>query len=309
MPLAIASVEHPMERRCTRPIRLGVVSFVNALPLIDGLENLRDIELCQSVPSQLVDRLVGRKVDVALCSSIDFHRSTAPLQILPVGLLGCDGPTLTVRLYSAVPIGQLRRVHCDIDSHTSVALLRILLREIYRIEPEFIDFNTRQFAAEDRNVADGHGDTWPQAMLLIGDKVVTNSPPAGSYPHQLDLGATWVAHTGLPFVFALWMARRDADTAMLATAAAVLDRQRRHNLERIDWMIHHRARARGWPADVASDYLKQHIAYEVTEKRLAGLNAFFEKACQHGLIEGGLKAWRLEELIRRESLSTPHAAC
>ena len=44
------------------------------------------------------------------------------------------------------------------------------------------------------------GEGKPQAMLLIGDKVVTASPPATDYPHQLDLGEAWKTLTGLPFV-------------------------------------------------------------------------------------------------------------
>jgi chorismate dehydratase len=262
----------------TRPVRIGVASFVNTLPLIDGLEKLRDVELRHSVPSLLLDQLVSGEVDVALCSSIDYQRSPIPLMILPCGLLGCDGPTLTVRLYSTQPIETLTRVFCDTDSHTSVALLRILLKELHGIEPELIDYDAREHVAHNKPLA------WPEAMLLIGDKVVTDSPPAVRYPHQMDLGDAWVRHTGLPFVFALWMAKQDADDSLIETAARVLDYQRRHNLERIDSMIHHRAKPRNWPGDLASAYLKQHITYELNDNRRAGLELFYDKALQHGLI-------------------------
>ncbi len=261
-----------------RPIRLGVVSFLNTLPLIDGLERLTDVVLLQSVPSLLLDQLTSGAVDVALCSSIDYQRSPDPLAILPAGLLGCDGPTLTVRLYSAHPIKEIRRVYCDTDSHTSIALLRILLKEVHGIEPELIDYDAREHVAGNKPI------DWPETMLLIGDKVVTDSPPAVRYPHQLDLGAEWVRYTGLPFVFALWMARQDADREAMCAANAILDHQRRHNLQRIDLMIHHKAGPRKWPNDLARDYLKQHIAYEFTERRRAGLELFFEKAHVHGLI-------------------------
>jgi len=81
------------------------------------------------------------------------------------------------------------------------------------------------------------------------------------------------------------MARADADPAIVRSAANILDHQRRHNLERIDWMIHHHAKPRRWPGDLAQDYLKSHIAYEFTDARRAGLELFFEKAHAHGLIE------------------------
>ena len=268
----------PRQSLRTRPVRLGVVSFVNTLPLIDGLDRLVDVELRHSVPSLLLDQLIAGEVDVALCSSIDYHRSPTPLVVLPQGMLGCDGATLTVRLYSTLPIESISRVFCDTDSHTSIALLRILLKELHGLEPEFIEYDAREHVAANKPL------DWPEAMLLIGDKVVTDSPPAVRYPHQMDLGAAWKALTGLPFVFALWMAKADADPAILRAASMILDHQRRHNLERIDGMIHRQAVPRGWPADLAADYLKGHIAYELSDECIAGVEMFFAKAWQHGLI-------------------------
>ena len=263
-----------------RPVRLGAVSFVNTLPLIDGLENLADLELHYGVPSTLLDTLLDDEVDLALCSSIDYQRSRTPLVIVPCGLLGCDGPTLTVRLYCTGPIDRVTEVHCDTDSHTSVALLQILLRELHGIAPELVAFDARP-----RGPHDPPRD-WPPALLLIGDKVVTDSPPSARYPHQLDLGAAWVELTGLPFVFALWLARRDADPAVVAVAANVLDRQRRYNRERLDLIIERKARPRGWPVALAASYLKGKLAFEFTDARRRGLELFFDKACEHGLVDG-----------------------
>lgn len=263
----------------TRPIRLGCVSFVNTLPLIDGLEHLPELDLRFSVPSLLLDQLLRDEVDVALSSSIDYQRSGEPLTILPAGLLGCNGPTLTVRLYSTVPIERITRVYCDTDSHTSIALMRILLREMHELDPELIDYDAREHVANNRPI------DWPETVLLIGDKVVTDSPPAVRYPHQLDLGAAWRNHTGLPFVFALWMAKRSFDPERIALAGAILDRQRRHNVERIDRIITSRAVQRKWPADLAGKYLKQRLSFDFTPDRIEAIETFFDKANEHGLID------------------------
>ena len=260
------------------PIRIGVVSFLNTLPLIDGLQNLSDLELRYTVPSLLLDLLLQDEVDLALCSSIDYQRSEAPLVVVPAGLLGCDGSTLTVRLYSARPLDQIGEVHCDTNSHTSIVLMQILLKERYGVEPRLIEFDAREHVADNKPI------DWPQAMLLIGDKVVTDSPPAIRYPHQLDLGAAWVKHTGCPFVFALWLAKRHAEGDLIATAAAILDRQRRRNAHRLDLIVHRRARPRGWPVDLAGGYLKQKLAFGFTDARRRGLELFFDKACEHGLV-------------------------
>ena len=265
----------------SRPIRLGVVSFVNTLPLIEGLERLRDVELRYSVPSLLIDQLTAGEIDMGLCSSIDYQRSAVPLVLVPVGLLGCDGPTLTVRLYSTQPLDRLRRVYCDTDSHTSIVLMRVLLKELYGLAPELIDYDAREHVAENRPIE------CPEAMLLIGDKVVTDSPLAVRYPHQLDLGAAWAQLTGMPFVFAVWLARRPGsaeETARIETAAAVLDRQRRYNRTRLDHIIHHRARPRNWPRDLIGTYLKSHVVFEFTRRRLDALELFYDKAYEHGLI-------------------------
>jgi len=260
-------------------IRLGVVSFLNTFPLIDGLDGLVDFDLRHSVPSVLIDQLLGDEVDLALCSSIDYQQSPEPLVVVPAGILGCDGPTLTVRLYATRPIHQLQRVHCDTDSHTSVVLMRILLRELFEIDPEIVPYDAREHVAENRPIE------WPDAMLLIGDKVVTDSPPAVRYPHQLDLGAAWANATGLPFIFATWMAKRSASSERLTAAAMALDRQRRYNRLHLSRLIHQRAVPRGWPIDLAEKYLGELLAYEWTEERRRGLEQFFDKAAAHGFVQ------------------------
>jgi chorismate dehydratase len=141
-----------------------------------------------------------------------------------------------------------------------------------------IDYVAREHVARNKPV------NWPETVLLIGDKVVTNATPAIRYPHQMDLGAAWAELTGLPFVFALWMAKASASPETLATAAMILDHQRRHNTERVDGMIHRHAKPRQWPGDLAAEYLKEKIAYEFTPYRRAGLELFFDKAKSHGLV-------------------------
>jgi chorismate dehydratase len=262
----------------TDPIRIGVVSFLNTLPLIDGLDVLENVELRHTVPSLLIDQLLEGAVELALCSTIDYQRAEEDLVIVPVGLLGCGGATLTVRLYSSVPVDRIERVYCDTDSHTSVALMQIILRERYGVQPDLVEYDAREHVAENRPL------DWPGTVLLIGDKVVTDSPPAVRYPHQLDLGAEWADHTGHPFVFAAWMARADADSARIASAAAVLDRQRRANRLRLDSIVHDRAVPRGWPEDLARTYITRRIAYAWERRHEAGLELFFEKAHACGLV-------------------------
>jgi len=261
------------------PLRVGVVSYLNTLPLIDGLDDLSGFSLRHSVPSLLVDLLVEREVEVALCSSIDSMRASVPLQLVPAGMLGCRGATMTVRLYSAVPPDRISAVHADTDSHTSVALLQVLLAERHGVRPEFIPFDARESTAENRLVEH------PESVLLIGDKVVTTAPTALRYPHQIDLGAEWFEMTGLPFVFAVWMARTDADPRRVGDIAMILDRQRRHNRERIGAMVRRRAMPRGWPEDLAREYLTRCLRYDFDDEAQRGMALFLAKSKELGLID------------------------
>ena len=96
------------------------------------------IDLQLDVPSRLLGGLEDGRFDVALLPVIDYQRLPG-LRVLTAGGIGCDGPTLTVRLFSRAPIDQTRLLACDTDSHTSVALARVILAERFGLQPEFVD--------------------------------------------------------------------------------------------------------------------------------------------------------------------------
>ena len=117
----------PAQAAAAAVTRLGVVRYLNTRPLIAGLEHLQGLRLRGEVPADLIGTLERGETDAALCSSIDFQRSETDLVILPVGLLGCDGPTMTVKIFSRVPLDRLDRLHADADSHTSRVLAQLVL--------------------------------------------------------------------------------------------------------------------------------------------------------------------------------------
>ena len=261
----------------TRSVRrIGCVSFLNAKPLIDGLDGRRDPLVKFDVPSGLLADLEAGHVDIALCPVIDLQRSAMPLEIIPAGGIGCDGPTLTVRIFSKVPTHQISEVYADTDSHTSVALMRVLLAELFNLKPTIIHYDARERVAEHRVVTD------PTTMLLIGDKVVTSAPSAEKYPFQTDLGEAWQKLTGMPFVFAVWMTRRDSHLGDLAT---LLDATRRFNETQIDSIVDRYAGRLGWPRELAVQYLGHWLKYGIGPRELAAIRLFFEKCRQHGVIE------------------------
>lgn len=254
--------------------RVGCVSYLNAKPLIAGLDDEPGISVRTDVPARLLSDLESGEVDVALCPVIDFFASEQELALVPVGAIGCEGPTLTVRIYSQVPIGQIATLHADTDSHTSVALTRVLLAKLFDIRPRLVAYNAREQTAE------GRIDTSPQTMLLIGDKVVTGSPLAVKYPYQLDLGEGWYELTGLPFVFAMWMTRAGTDLGDLPRRlAARLDA----NLPQRLLIAERYAQLHGWPSDLAEHYLIDVLRYRVGERELEAVARFGELAHELGI--------------------------
>lgn len=280
-------------------VRIGCVQYLNTLPLIEGLRSWRDAELVAAVPSKLIDLLLGREVDVALCSVIDAARrpsgSELPVTLLPAGMIGSDGPTFTVRLFSSKPIAELDTIAVDTDSHTSVALLQVLMHRLHAKRIRVVDFDARErvlLGSPPSGRPELGSPGWPEAVLLIGDKVVTDAPPADLYPHQLDLGAAWKQLTGLPFVYAVWMCRAgDEATAEVRAAWMMLDRTRRHNATRLDWIVASRAADKHWPADQARTYLGDYLHYEIGEAERESVAKFLRFAAELGLCSPASPRW------------------
>jgi chorismate dehydratase len=253
-----------------RRLRVGCVSYLNAKPLIHGLENDRDVDLKLAVPARLLAGLQSSEFDVALLPVIDYQR-LGDARIVPVGGIGCDGPTLTVRIFSRKPIEQIQELACDSESHTSVALARIVLARRYGIRPEFRDLSP-QLTGTDK--------TGTGAVLLIGDKVVCDEPPGMAY--QLDLGEAWKQLTGMPFVFAIWITRAGVRLGDLPDR---LRKARELGMANLPAIIRRDAVPRGWPADLAMKYLSEHLKFEVGERELEAVRLFHRLAREDGLIE------------------------
>ncbi|UYV12965.1 MAG: menaquinone biosynthesis protein [Phycisphaera sp.] len=271
------------------PIRVACVRYLNTAPLVEGLDKLEGLTLIPAVPADIAPMVRSGKAEIGLASVIDAV-GDPELAILPAGMIGSDGPTLTVRLFSSVPLANITAVCADADSHTSIALASVLLAEQFGVSPKFVPFNALERVALGGETVEQDADGWPATLLLIGDKVVTHSPPAVRYPHQLDLGEAWKTLTGLPFVYAAWTCRADAiDTdegqRRMALASAMLDRQRRHNATRLDWLVQHWAPKARWPVDLAQRYIGELLRYDLGERERESVGKFFELCTKHGITE------------------------
>ncbi len=183
-----------------RPIRIGAVSFLNARPLVFGLQeglNPGNLELSFDTPSDLADRMEAGDLDIALLPSIELARIPG-LEVVPGLSISCDGPSRSVLMVSKAPVEKIRTVALDPESRTSNALVQVLFATVWNRKPTFL--TGRRNLEEALEVAD--------ATVRIGDKALFEPLPEGFCSY--DLSGVWTERTGLPFVFAVWACRPGA---------------------------------------------------------------------------------------------------
>lgn len=194
-----------MDNSRTRP-RVGHIQFLNCLPLYWGLARtgtLLDFELTKDTPEKLSEKLVQGDLDIGPITLVEFLKHADELVAFPDIAVGCDGPVMSCVIVSQVPLDRLdgARVALGSTSRTSVRLAQLLLAEQVGVRPSYYacppDLPLMMQEAE--------------AAVLIGDAALRanlhEGPKFGLDVH--DLGSMWKAWTGLPFVFAVWAARRE----------------------------------------------------------------------------------------------------
>jgi chorismate dehydratase len=252
---------------------LGVVSYLNGLPLYRTLEvdHPEQFTCIIKPPSQLVPMLHAGEVDTAQIPIVGYLRGVGEA-LVPECAIACDGAVRSVKLFSRVPLGQVKRVAVDVSSNTSVALLRIVLADRYGLKPEFTDHKPSLEEMLAQN----------DAALIIGDSCLEQEPM--NVAVTLDLGAEWKALTGLPFVFAAWVTRRGLPNA--AELASALIEAKREGLKRIDWIAQTARDGTALSVDEIKRYLTENVVFDFTPRHLQGLREFARRCRNHGLVEG-----------------------
>ena len=252
--------------------RLGAVSYLNARPLTAGLEDMpHAFEIAHALPSQCAAELHAGRIDLGLIPSIEYARGPEPYCMVPGVAIATRGPVLTVRLFWRGEFSDVRRVALDTSSRTSAVLLRVLMRERFGMEPEFVA------ARPDLQEMLARAD----AALLIGDAVF-GAEDTGC--ESLDLGEEWVRFTGHPFVFAFWAGRPEA---LCPPQVDQLVQARDRGLAGVSGIARAFSEVRKdaeFSAEFYERYLTEHICFELGETELTGLRAFYRLAHRHGLI-------------------------
>lgn len=282
-------------------MRVGRIAYINCYPVYGAIDRgivPLSAELVTGVPTALNREMAAGTLDVSVISAVEYARDATKYLLLPDLSICSDGPVRSVVLFSKRPASELhgRRVLVSRSSMTSVALLELLFENVWDAKPAFIPSN-----AELTDVA-RFNEEEHDARLVIGDAAlhlwsrIRNPelyPPSenlSQYRYAYDLGGEWKSWTGLPFVFAVWVAQRTAPVAEALAVHANLIASRNWGLEHLETLANQAAIATGVHKTVCLEYLSG-LDYGLSYQHLAGLTEFFRRLVAAGKVPNGSLAF------------------
>ncbi len=277
---------------------IGAVSYLNTKPLIDtlvtGIGSADDLVL--DLPSKLAFRLANSDLDIALIPVVEFFRGPQgeqfcetspnvmqagqiklaenPYRILSNAMIGCKGIVRSVRLFFRTEPHLVRTMAVDEGSKTSIALSKVLLAEIYGLQPETIPLPMS--CDPDHIEAD--------AVLVIGDRAM-HPGRHKSFTSDWDLGQKWFEHTGLPFVFAMWVGRADYNTdCNTGDWRYRFETARDEGVAKLSELSDRYASSYQLTHADCMEYLGSNLRFKMTSEDLLGLKTFHAKAVRWDLV-------------------------
>ena len=242
-------------------IRISAISYLNSLPFAWCLEHSRivdEIELSYDIPSQCADKLLSNKADIGLIPIVETLRMPEH-HIVSDLCIGADNAIRTVVLSSETPLSDISTVYLDSHSRTSIVLAKILAKHYWKIDPEW-----KHFSGDISN----YPRTGHSAAVIIGDKAF-----GVQSPYIYDLAVEWRKFTGLPFVFACWVANKPIDEGFISRFNAAMAGLA-SNMNAI--VEYYKDRT---PAGVdLLEYWTNNVSYPLTEDKRKGLELFLRYA-------------------------------
>jgi chorismate dehydratase len=242
-------------------LKISAVSYLNTIPFVHGLkqsELIKIIDLQLDYPSICAEKLINGIVDLALVP-VAVIPKLKEAHIISDYCIGANGAVDTVCLYSGVPIEEIESIALDYQSRTSVALLKILLNEYWQLNPELKKANV----GFEENIKGNH------AALVIGDRAFALNT---KYAYIYDLSAIWKKMTGLPFVFAAWVANKKLPQDFIVSFNKALEK----GLSNIDKAL--ALEGNSYPnCKNPEDYLNNKISYNLDVEKQKGMELFLRK--------------------------------
>jgi chorismate dehydratase len=271
-------------------LKIGRIPYANLFPVFHYLDNHCDhseYTFVKGVPSTLNRMLRAGELDISPSSSIEFLKNKNRYRILPWHSISSTGQIKSILLFSTVPLNELggKTIAVTSDSDTSVAMLKIILREFCSLECKFKKTDLRSV----KNILSS-----ASAVLHIGDTAMHEAQKlsaAGQQPPALftyDLGELWYKYTGLPFVYALWVVRKkalDEKTNLIKKLSSDLINAKKY-ADRKFSLIAKEAPQNKWIGEKDLVHYWNIISYDFTDKHLEGLRLFEKYALKKVVIPG-----------------------
>lgn len=247
----------PKEKVASTKTRVVAVSYLNTKPLLYGLlrsDLTEELEMDLAVPSECARQLLEGEADLALVP-VAIIPELPEAHVISDYCIGTDGAVATVCIYGDVPLNEMTSIYLDHHSRTSVMLTRLLLEEFWQHNPTLLP--------AEAGYIDRIGGT--VGGLVIGDRTIGLDK---RFKYVYDLGAAWKDHTGLPFVFAAWVATKQPSTAFTQRFNAALAQGMAH-LPELQLLL-----PSPHPDFSLEEYFTRHIDYDFNEGKREALERF-----------------------------------
>ncbi|NAZ07073.1 MAG: hypothetical protein GU344_03840 [Thermocrinis sp.] len=239
--------------------KVGKVSYLNTVPLFYRFEDPK-IELVEGEPSYLVSLLKDGKIHAGIVSSVEYLFNRSQYRVVPRLCIASKQRVCSVLLFSKRPVLEIKSVYLTPASLTSKILCKHLLEDVYKLKPEYV---------ESRESAD--------ALLLIGDDALYEKR-LGKFEYVYDLAEEWHKVYSLPFVFALFLVRKDADPSLDRLIEELALRSIKAFYEDF---AQGRVEVEDFSRDELKDYFYHCIDYFLDEEKERSLEIFGSLAYNH----------------------------
>ncbi|PSL27648.1 menaquinone biosynthetic enzyme MqnA/MqnD family protein [Chitinophaga ginsengisoli] len=238
-----------------RKVKVAAVSYLNTRPLLYGFRDhpvMKMLELSVDYPAKIAQQLIDGEVDVALVP-VAIIPKLKEYHIISDYCIGAEGPVASVCLFSDVPLNEIKRIYLDYQSRTSVALLKVLVREHWKLDAELIE-TTGDYQDKIKGT---------DAGLVIGDRALAQRHVS---PFIYDLAEHWMRFTSLPFVFAAWISNKPLPVEFIqefsnANSIGI------HNIPAV-------VAENAYPLYDLTTYYTQNISYPLTPSKRQGMQRF-----------------------------------
>jgi len=287
-----------------KKLRIGRIPYANLFPLFYYLEKECDhseYRFSNGVPSMLNKMLREGEIDISPSSSVEYLRNKNKYLILPWFSISSSGPINSILLFSKLPLNELggKTIAVSSDSETSIALLRIILKEFLSLKCRFKTIKCsslkRVISSFPAALLIGDGamkeakkyPVFSRHLLAISKKtagnsypLIADSSPISHYPslYIYDLGELWFKHTGLPFVFALWIVRKKSlsqKRELIRKLSLDLINARKYACKKFS-LIAKETPQKKWLGEKELVSYWKGISYNLTKKHMEGLMLFEE---------------------------------